>query len=92
MQPESAAIQMPKQLSRLWRSIFRRGKATDQASEQELPDELAANIVPPVDISPGDPILAYFQSSTGVVEIDRIALDSPALREMKEAGVKRVVP
>ena len=92
MQSESAAIQMPKQLSRLWRSIFRRGKAADQAVEQEIPDELAANIVPPVDISPTDPILAYFQSSAGVVDIDRITLDSPALRKMKATGVKLVVP
>src|SRR5262245_61919072 len=46
----------------------------------------------PVEISPNDPLLAYFQSATGAVDIDALDLDSPALRELKEAGVKLAVP
>lgn len=45
-----------------------------------------------VEFAPNDPIIAYFQSSPGVVEIDKLEMDSPALRELKAAGVKLAVP
>ena len=47
---------------------------------------------PELDIAPNDPILAYLASVSGVVEIEKLDLDSPALAAMKEAGVKLVVP
>ena len=43
-------------------------------------------------IAPDDPILAYFQSSPGPVEIDKLKLDSPALDALRESGVKLAVP
>src|SRR4051794_15640190 len=46
----------------------------------------------PVEIAPDDPLLAYFQTVSGAVEIDALVLDSPALRALKEAGVKLAVP
>ena len=46
----------------------------------------------PIDIGPGDPLLAYFHGTSGPVAIDSIDLDSPALRTMRAAGVKLVVP
>lgn len=45
-----------------------------------------------VEIAPNDPIIAYFQDATGAVDIDRLNLDSPAARALKEAGVKLAVP
>jgi serine phosphatase RsbU (regulator of sigma subunit)/anti-sigma regulatory factor (Ser/Thr protein kinase) len=45
-----------------------------------------------VDIAPNDPIVAYFQSASGAVEIDKLDLDSPGLRALKSAGVKLAVP
>lgn len=47
---------------------------------------------PPVDISPGDPILGYFQSASGVVDLEGLDMDSPGLAELRDAGVKLVVP
>jgi serine phosphatase RsbU (regulator of sigma subunit) len=47
---------------------------------------------PEVQIAPNDPIVAYFASASGVVEIDKLDLDSPALRAMKTADIKVVVP
>ncbi|MEO6471043.1 MAG: SpoIIE family protein phosphatase [Aeromicrobium sp.] len=44
----------------------------------------------PVDIAPNDPLLAYLQSDA--VDIEALELDSPALRELKAAGVKLAVP
>ena len=46
----------------------------------------------PVDIAPHDPLLAYLQSATGAVDIETLDLDSPALVELKAAGVKLAVP
>ena len=48
--------------------------------------------VAPVDIGPNDPLLAYLQSATGVVDVEELELQSPALEEMKAAGVKLAVP
>lgn len=47
---------------------------------------------PPVDIAPNDPIVAYFLSAPGAVELDSLKLDSPALRGLLAAGVKLVIP
>jgi serine phosphatase RsbU (regulator of sigma subunit) len=47
---------------------------------------------PAVEIAPNDPILAYFQSAGGVVDIERLTLDSPALHDMRAAGIKLAVP
>jgi len=59
------------------------GAAADAAP---LPDHVA------VDIAPGDPLLAYFLTAAEAVDVDGLELDSPALRELKAAGVKLAVP
>jgi serine phosphatase RsbU (regulator of sigma subunit)/anti-sigma regulatory factor (Ser/Thr protein kinase) len=46
----------------------------------------------PVDIAPNDPLLALFEGASGVVDLAGLELDSPALRELKAAGVKLAVP
>jgi serine phosphatase RsbU (regulator of sigma subunit)/anti-sigma regulatory factor (Ser/Thr protein kinase) len=45
-----------------------------------------------VNIDPSDPLYALFLKASGVVEIDKLNLDSPALRTLKEAGVRISVP
>ncbi len=45
-----------------------------------------------VEIAPNDPIVAYFLSAPGVVEIDKLHLDSPTLRALKAAKVKLAIP
>ena len=47
---------------------------------------------PEVDIAPNDPLLAYLASSTGAVDLDSLELDSPAVAELREAGMQLVVP
>ncbi len=44
------------------------------------------------DIAPYDPLTAYFLSAPGAVEIDKLRMDSPALKALQEAGVKMAVP
>ncbi len=46
----------------------------------------------PLDIAPDDPLLAYLLSARGPVAIERLALDSPALRGLRAAGAKLVAP
>ncbi len=76
------------------RKLKRRGDATSaaDASIQAVPSPIAASEQAPVEIGPNDPLLAYFQSANEAVDIDALELDSPALRELKAAGVKLAVP
>ena len=45
-----------------------------------------------LDIAPSDPLVTYFRSSPGVVEIDKLRLESPALNMLRESGARLVVP
>jgi serine phosphatase RsbU (regulator of sigma subunit)/anti-sigma regulatory factor (Ser/Thr protein kinase) len=76
------------------RRLLRRRGAADagsQRSERE-PAESPLPEQAPVEIAPNDPLLAYFQTASEAVDIDTLELDSPALRELKAAGVKLAVP
>ena len=46
----------------------------------------------PVDIAPNDPIIAFFQSAPGAIDIEGLELESPALDQLRAAGVRLVVP
>lgn len=72
--------------------------APDQAALAE-PASAGADTTPAtvtntldVDIAPDDPLLAYILSSPGIIQVDRLNLDSPALGELKEAQVRLAVP
>jgi serine phosphatase RsbU (regulator of sigma subunit)/anti-sigma regulatory factor (Ser/Thr protein kinase) len=52
----------------------------------------AGSIAPAIEISPSDPLFGFLQSATGVVELDRLELDSGAARELRSAGIRIVVP
>ncbi len=74
-----------------WQDLFRRdGRRTPEETPAvaDVPQQAA----PELDIAPNDPILAYLASVSGVVEVEKLDLDSPALAAMKEAGVKLLVP
>jgi serine phosphatase RsbU (regulator of sigma subunit)/anti-sigma regulatory factor (Ser/Thr protein kinase) len=43
-------------------------------------------------IAPNDPLVAYFLSSPGAVEVEKLQLDSQALRDLKASGVKLTIP
>jgi serine phosphatase RsbU (regulator of sigma subunit) len=77
-----------------WQSLF--GGDGSQEPREEIPEPVveapSQEPGPEVEIAPNDPIVAYFAGASGVVEIDKLDLDSPALRAMKEADIKVVVP
>src|SRR5919202_4376474 len=73
-----------------WQNLLRReapGPKVPAVTERS--QQVAA---PELEIAPDDPILAYLASVSGVVEVEKLDLDSPALVAMKSAGVKLVVP
>jgi serine phosphatase RsbU (regulator of sigma subunit)/anti-sigma regulatory factor (Ser/Thr protein kinase) len=47
---------------------------------------------PPIEIDSNDPIIGHFQTASGAVDVDSLELDSPAVTELKEAGIKLVIP
>lgn len=67
---------------------FRRRKA----AAGEAPATGAGVQVSPVEIAPTDPLVAYFQTTSGAVDVDTMEIDSPAATQLKESGVKLVVP
>lgn len=76
-------------LREIWSGRGRREAKAAQPSVAPRPSQVGA---PLVDIAPDDPIIAYFLSAQGAVEIDNLPFDSPAVRELKGAGVKLSVP
>jgi serine phosphatase RsbU (regulator of sigma subunit)/anti-sigma regulatory factor (Ser/Thr protein kinase) len=77
-----------------WRWVLGKAKPVAQAVPSAVvraaPPEWAE--APPVDIAPDDPIMAYFQSAPGIVDLGALRLDSPASRALRAAGVRLVVP
>ncbi|HEX2152589.1 MAG TPA: SpoIIE family protein phosphatase [Acidimicrobiia bacterium] len=61
-------------------------------SESEADRPVEVRTVEPVDIAPDDPLLAYLQDVARPVEVDKLAVDSAALEEMKASGVELIVP
>jgi serine phosphatase RsbU (regulator of sigma subunit)/anti-sigma regulatory factor (Ser/Thr protein kinase) len=75
--------------------IKRRSPVEEQAAQNgTVPAEAvpAPALALELEISPNDPIVAYFQAATGPVAIDSLEIDSPALERLKEAGVQLAAP
>src|SRR4051812_47860588 len=87
-------------MTALTRSFRRRLQRRDRAAavgDPAVESAPAAADAPPeqeaaVEIAPNDPLLAYFQGASEAVDIEALDLDSPALRELRAAGVKLAVP
>ena len=77
-----------KQLRRFWQSV-RRG-ADGEAAAASPPRSQVAML--DLDVGANDPLALYFQTSPGVVDVERLDLESPVLASLREAGVKLVVP
>ena len=79
-------------IQRTWWNFGWRGKREVQPARvvEEIPLKRAT--APQVDIAPNDPLLLYFQGTTGAVDIDTLNMDSAGLRALRAAGVKLVLP
>src|SRR5919206_4178213 len=73
-----------------WQNLLRRETPGPEVPAVAEPSEQVTG--PELEIAPDDPILAYLANASGVVEVEKLDLDSPALRTMKVADIKLVVP
>jgi serine phosphatase RsbU (regulator of sigma subunit)/anti-sigma regulatory factor (Ser/Thr protein kinase) len=75
-----------------WRKNFGR-EAVEDTAVDSIPANTTQQIAgPELDIAPDDPLLAYLQDAGGVVDVEKLALDSPAVDELRWAGVTMIVP
>src|SRR5919199_3280391 len=75
-----------------WQSLFR-GDGSKAPEEVPTASEPSLQVIAPdLEIAPDDPILTYLANASGVVEVEKLDLDSPGLRAMRAADVKLVVP
>jgi serine phosphatase RsbU (regulator of sigma subunit)/anti-sigma regulatory factor (Ser/Thr protein kinase) len=83
---------MTANLKKSWRSMFGMKAVETQEPAPLKLEKPNRTMTLNLDLGADDPLLAYFLSVQGVVEIDRLEMDSPALRTLKEAGVKITAP
>jgi serine phosphatase RsbU (regulator of sigma subunit)/anti-sigma regulatory factor (Ser/Thr protein kinase) len=81
----------PQSIARVIRRAERPAAPPADASEEAAPPQSRPD-VRPIEISPNDPIVAYFQSAPGAVDLDGLDLDSPALEALRAGGVRLAVP
>lgn len=82
-------------MSNLLRTIWQRLTGASSTSDPPAPPPImsaTAPVILPLEISPDDPLLAYFLSEPGAVEIDQLRLESPALQALKAANYQVVAP
>jgi serine phosphatase RsbU (regulator of sigma subunit)/anti-sigma regulatory factor (Ser/Thr protein kinase) len=81
-------------LSGALKRVTLRGRGRTRPDERGTSGAAVAGVAdtPPVDIAPNDPIIGYFQTTAGAVDLDGLELDSPAVEALRAAGVKMVVP
>src|SRR5215212_4086743 len=76
-----------------WQSLFGgAGRETQEEVPEPVVEAPPQEAGPEVEIAPDDPILAYLANVSGVVKVEKLVLDSPALRAMKAADIEVVVP
>ncbi len=75
---------------RSWSSFLRRRKRVERPTQSVVPSQARPVETRPLQIDPDDPIVAYFQHSSGAVDIEHLDLDSPAVEAMRAASVRLV--
>lgn len=77
-----------KQLRQLWQN-WRRDADREVGTESRAQSQV---VMLDLDVARNDPLVLYFQTSPGVVDVERLGIKSPVLDALREAGVKMVVP
>jgi serine phosphatase RsbU (regulator of sigma subunit)/anti-sigma regulatory factor (Ser/Thr protein kinase) len=83
---------MMKDKTSLWNRIRRRSQASPETEIQTQAEMRVQGEIKPLDIPANDPLLAYVQSSPGVIDVENSNLDSPTLRAMREGGIRLTLP
>jgi len=77
-------------LGDLWKRI--RSRRDRELNDEQAAAPLRSPQTLDLAIAPDDPLVHYFQANPGVVDMDALTLDSPALAALREADVRLVVP
>ena len=83
---------MIEQKTSTWQRWFRREPADVQPAPPPEAKDSPNGDVRSLEIPTNDPLLAYVHNSPGIIEVDKLKLDSPTLRDLQEAGVKLSLP
>jgi len=76
----------------LWQRVFRRGSPVASETGAAAAAPASQGEVRPLDIPSNDPLLAYVTSAPGVIEVEKLNLDSPTLAALKAEGIKLTLP
>jgi serine phosphatase RsbU (regulator of sigma subunit)/anti-sigma regulatory factor (Ser/Thr protein kinase) len=79
-------------IRKYWSSLTRREPAQPEVLRKIPEVDLQHAQAQEVEIAASDPLYAYLLNVTGIVDVAKLALDSPALLELKKTGVKLSVP
>jgi len=73
---------------------WRRRLVPGRTQAPALPAQTRTDPTPELalDVAPNDPLIGFCQQAGGAVDVESLELDSPALRQLKAAGAKLVVP
>ena len=80
-----------KSITAFWNRIANRSQKISAVEPEESQPEIQSEIVP-LDISTNDPLLAYVQSSPGVIDIESFTMDSPTIHSLRKAGIRLALP
>lgn len=83
---------MTAQNHSLWQRFLGKGAAKAEVPAPQAALRSPGGDVSSLDIPPDDPLLAYILNSPGVIEVDKLNLDSPTLQNLRNTGVKVSFP
>jgi GAF domain-containing protein len=87
-----ATLDVSRRLRRVLQNAVGQGKRDAAITAISVAREPRLAAPAEIDVAPNDPIVGYFQSAAGPVEIENVRLDSPALQRMRQVGIVLAVP
>ena len=76
----------------LWNRIRRKSTNNPEPDKPVVAASDFKGEIKPLNIPANDPLLAFVQSSPGVIDLAKLNLDSPTLKNMRTAGIRLALP
>ena len=83
---------MTTMLRKFWQNVIGQVEKEELATVSDMSVRLNREFDADFQFAPNDPLLVHFLNASGTVEVEKLNFDSPALKKLKEAGVRFVVP
>jgi serine phosphatase RsbU (regulator of sigma subunit)/anti-sigma regulatory factor (Ser/Thr protein kinase) len=75
-----------------WKRLFGLGKSESAEETAIETPKTTKGEVHPLDIPQDDPLLEHINNSPGVIEVDKLNIESQTLQELRQQGVKLTLP